>query len=229
MIRRALGCTVGTCVMTLAGLTALGTGGYMTLSGKSLCSMVSACGEKSADNKNVTNVAAKEGETKSCCALGKLAKAKSGGCSGEAQVVAAAAKSGECAKSCSEGKLAKRGFHMMNGSVPVAMPAMFYNAKAEFCVASLKEVGGCNTPCSGEAKVEQAAAKEASGCCKGKTAAVSTVAAKEGATPAGCCKGTGTRADGTPCQKDGPHCDQGKTAEKAPEAPKSGEPVASRE
>lgn len=219
MIRRALGCTFGSCVMVLAGATALGAGGYMTMTGKTVCSMIHGCGEKTnsaqnADNKNVTTVAAKEGETKSCCPLGKMVAAKSGSCS-----------KGESVAS------AKRGFMMMGGAVPVAMPAMFYNNKADFCTASLKEVGGCNTPCSAEGKVETVAAKEAtSGCCKGKTAAVETVAAKQGA-PAGCCKGTGTRADGTPCQKDGPHCDQGKTAEadKAPEGEKKGEPVASRQ
>ncbi|MBL8746348.1 MAG: hypothetical protein JNK58_08340 [Phycisphaerae bacterium] len=224
MIRRALGCTFGSCVMVLAGATALGAGGYMTMTGKSLCSVVSACGEKSntaqnADNKNVTTASAKEGSAKSCCPLGKT--------------VAAAAKSGECAKTCSSDKVAsaKRGFYMMGGSVPVAMPAMFYNNKASFCTASLKEVGGCNTPCADKAKVETVAAKQAaSGCCKGKTAAVETVAAKDGAAPAGCCKGSGTRPDGTPCQKDGPHCDQGaKEAQKAPEAEKAGEPVASRQ
>lgn len=284
MIRRTLGCTFGSCLLVLSGVTALGAGGYMTMTGKSVCSLVQGCGEKTAnsENKNVTTVAAKEGEKKSgCCSLAKTASAKSGGCnkaaegeatvvqasaksggdcskpctgegkvetvaaksgecakacSGEAKVVDASAKSSECAKACSSGKVAsaKRGFYLMNGSVPVAMPAMFYNNKASFCTASLKEVGGCDKPCTGEAAVTTVVATEtkSSGCCKGKTAAVSTVAAKEGAA-AGCCKGTGTRADGTPCQKDGPHCDQGaKTAEgqKAPaEAPKSGEPVASRE
>jgi hypothetical protein len=261
MIRRNLGCTFGSCLLVLSGVSALGAGGYMTMTGKSVCSLVQGCGEKadSAENKNVTTVAAKEGEKKGCCSLSKTVAAKSGecskpctgegkaeavaaksgecakACSGEAKVVDASAKSGECAKACSAAKVAsaKRGFYLMNGSVPVAMPAMFYNNKAGFCTASLKEVGGCDKPCTGEATVSTAAATEAkSGCCKGKTTAVSTVAAKEGAA-AGCCKGTGTRADGTPCQKDGDHCDQGKKTaegEKAPaEAQKTGEPVASRE
>lgn len=262
MIRRALGCTFGSCLLVLSGVTAVGAGGYMTMTGNSVCSLVQGCCEKttnSADNKNVTTVAAKEGEKKSGCSLSKTAAAKSGGCNkaaegeatvvqasaksggcskpstGEGKVEAVAAKSGEGAKACSAAKVAsaKRGFYLMNGSVPVAMPAMFYNNKAAFCTASLKEVSGCDKPRPSEAAVSTVAATEAkSGCCKGKTAAVSTVAAKEGAA-AGCCKDTGTRADGTPGQKDGPQCDQGqKTAEgeKAPaEAPKSGEPVASRE
>lgn len=216
MIRRALGTTCVSCLFALAGVTAVGAGGYMTLTGQSLCSMVHGCGEKTttADNKTVTTVAAKEGEGKSCCPLAKLAAAKaSGGCSGE-----------KVASSH------RKGFYLMNGAVPIAMPAMFYDKNAKFCsasLASMKEVGGCSTPCSAEGKVEVVAATSASGCCKGKTAATTTVAAKE--APTGCCKGTGVRADGTACQKDGEHC---KSAEKSAEAPKTddtGKPIASRQ
>lgn len=220
MFRRALGTTCISCLFVIAGVTAVGAGGYMALTGKSLCSALHACNEKSADSKNVTTVAAKEGKADGCCPLAKAAAVK-----------AAAAKSGECAKTCSGETVAsahRKGFYLMNGAVPVAMPAMFYDKSAKFCTASLVEVSGCDKPCTGEGKVEAVAAKTASGCCKGKTAAVSTVAAKD--APAGCCKGTGVRPDGTPCQKDGPHCDN--AAEKAAEAPKpanTGKPIASRE
>jgi hypothetical protein len=211
----------------LAGSVALGAGGYMTLTGKTLCSALHGCGEKTAectkDAKAVKTVAAKEGEGKACCALAKTAKA-SGGCSGaEAKTIAASAKEGECAKKCSGGKVAsaRRGFSLMNGAVPVAMPAMFYNKDASFCAASLKEASSCNTPCSGEGAVKAASATEKSGCCKaGKAQAV---AAKD----AGCCKGTGVRADGQPCKNDGDHCK--KDAGKEAQAEKAGEPVAARQ
>jgi hypothetical protein len=280
---RRLGATCISCVVAIAGFVAVGGAGYMTMTGKSLCSMVAACGDKSAEaTKTVTTVANKEGgEKKSCCPLSKAQNvaAKEGGCSGEAAKVTnvAAKEAGECAKSCSgeakvstvaakegscnkpctgeakvstvaakegscnkpctgeakvstvaakegscnkpctgEAKATRFGTSVvMAGQTPVVMPAMFYNPAAKLEKVSLKENGGC----SDEAKA--ACAANPATCCSAK-GKVENASAK---SDAGCCKGTGKRADGEPCKNDGDHCKDGaKAADK-----NAGTPIAARQ
>lgn len=168
MNRRALGSVLFSGLIALAGVTALGAGGYMTITGKSICSVIHAGGGGSGcggSGTAVTPASAKEGgEKKDCCPLGKAkaVAAKSGACSGEGKVAEA---SSDCSKKCSGGKVAssRRGFYMMGGGAPVAMPAMFYDNKAGFCTTNLKDASSCDQPCPGEGKGEPAA-HEGSGC-----------------------------------------------------------------
>lgn len=215
MKRHALGATCVSCFVAVAGLTALGLGGYMTLTGKSLCSLASTGGEKAkssecTDAKAVKTVAAKEGEKKACCPLAKLAKVNAKGSCGGAEAVAF-----------------KPGYVVLGASHPVVMPAAFHKADAKFCPASLKEVGcggAAKSACTAEAKAGCASAKSVaakSGCSAHEGKAV---AAK--AEDPGCCKGTGVRADGQPCKGDCGMCKKDKPAEG--EATQEGKPIASR-
>lgn len=146
---RRLGATCISCVVAIAGFVAVGGAGYMTMTGKSICSIAGACGEKdkSAEaTKAVNTVANKEGgEKKSCCPLSKAQTVanKEGGCSGasEAKVTQVAAKdASECAKACA--------------------------GEAKVTQAAAKDASECAKACAGEAKTVKVAAKEGSACAK---------------------------------------------------------------
>ncbi|MDX2114170.1 MAG: hypothetical protein SFZ24_00935 [Planctomycetota bacterium] len=183
-------------------------------SAKSGCSaeVAKACGAEGAVKTASDKSGCSAEVAKACGAEGAVqtASAKSSGCCASgAKAKAVAAKS--------EGGCSKKGGQVVVGSgFPVVMPAMFYKADAGFCAASMKEAG-CGEG-KAEAKVEKVSS--ASGCCK-SGAKVQNVAAKD----PNCCKGSGVRADGKPCQNDGDHC----KGEKVAEPVKAGEPVASRQ
>lgn len=200
-MRRILGASCVSCLVGVIGMSAAALGGYSVMTGKTVCSVLHGCPESAAKKNTeaqVVQVSNKEGEQKAggCCALAGLAK--KGACSGEAKV--AKAKAGDVIA--------------VAGSVPVVIPAMYYNPAVQVTEKDLAS-GGCS-----EAK---------SSCCKSK-AEGQVVQAKATAGDSGCCKGSGKRADGEACKKDGDHCTKGagEQAEKKPEADKKGEPVASR-
>jgi len=191
-MKSRFGCSTISALVTVAAVSAAGVAGYAGITGKSLCSMVHGC-----PGESTTSVAAKtevkaipvaaEGE-KACCAMSKMAKAKSA-----AKLIGADAKA-------MWGKSMTVQTRSLNAVVlgathPVAVPAAFYNSSAAMDDTKLISAGACSgakksckTECtSGAAMINAAATSEkASGCCSAKKAAVVNAAATEKAS--GCCK-----------------------------------------
>lgn len=202
-MRGKLGSSFVSVVLAIAGVSAIGVGGFSAMTGKTLCSMMSCDTAKSSCTADAKVVAAKNTAKKdgSCCPLGETAKVvaaadKSGECAkacSDAKVVAASNKAGECAKSCSDAKVVAAADKAGECAKTCSGAAV---------VAAADKAGQCSKPCLEGARTQLVAAEaelkkaEATGCCESKeTAQAKVIAARYIVAEAefeqaknGCCK-----------------------------------------
>lgn len=178
------GCSTISALLTVAALSAVGVAGYASFTGKTICSMVHGCpGETTeavaAAPAKAIPVSAAEGE-KPCCAMSKLAKAKS------ATKLSGADAKAMCSKTMTVHARSLNAV-VLGATYPVAVPAAFYDNTAAMDDAKLVGAGCCPSGAAKSNKME----------CTSKATMINASATSESAS--GCCKGSGQRADGKAC------------------------------
>jgi hypothetical protein len=154
-MRRSLGTTCITCVLAIAGFAAVSVGGYMAVTGNSLCSLI-ACGDskaKAGDARAVQVANKEKSEKKSgaCCAL-KAAAAKSGEKSCDEAKVVAASNTEKAACSAAKAECAEK---IAKGECTDAKAECAEKIAKGECTDAAKVVAASNT-------------EKKSGCCKSK-------------------------------------------------------------